>query len=119
MAKVLGVGGLFFKAADPKGLAAWYHRVLGIEVQGWGGAIFHHPDRGVVVWTPFAANTEYFAPSKADFMVNLIVDDLDGVLAKVRAEGVEILDHKSDDANGKFAWLIDPAGIKLELWQPA
>jgi catechol 2,3-dioxygenase-like lactoylglutathione lyase family enzyme len=116
MAKVLGVGGVFFKTADGKALAEWYARVLGFEVNNWGGATFPFPDKGMFVWSPFAADTTYFEPSPHPFMVNLIVDDLDAVLARAKAEGVEPL-GRQDESYGRFAWIVDPAGIKLELWQ--
>jgi predicted enzyme related to lactoylglutathione lyase len=117
MAKVLGVGGVFFKAEDPAGLQAWYARVLGFTLQDWGGAMFPHPALGAVTWSPFKADTDYFAPSTAPFMINFIVDDLDGVLAKAAAEGVEPT-GRQDEAYGRFAWLMDAAGLKIELWQP-
>ncbi len=119
MAKVLGLGGIFFKAQDPAAVGAWYARVLGFEVHDWGGVMFEHPKIGVTNWSPFAADTDYFQPSDAPFMVNFIVDDLDGVLAKAAAEGVEPTGRQDDEAMGRFAWLIDPAGVKIELWQPA
>ncbi len=117
MAKVLGIGGIFFKTEDPKALGEWYKRVLGFPVSAWGGAKFVNPAGGVTVWTPFKADTDHFAPSQQPFMINLIVDDLDGVLAHAKAEGVEPL-GRQEDAYGRFAWLLDPAGIKVELWQP-
>ncbi|MBC7667055.1 MAG: VOC family protein [Gemmatimonadaceae bacterium] len=117
MAKVLGLGGLFFKAEDPAAVRAWYARVLGFEVHDWG-ATFNHPKTGAVSWAPFAADTGYFEPSDASFMINFIVDDLDGVLARAAAEGVEPT-GRQDENLGRFAWLIDPAGVKIELWQPA
>jgi predicted enzyme related to lactoylglutathione lyase len=119
MAKVLGIGGVFFKAADPKAVAAWYARVLGLAVEDWGGAVFPPHARGQQVWTPFPADTDYFAPSDFPLMINLMVDDLDGVLAKAAGEGVEPLDRRDDAGYGRFAWLIDPAGVKVELWEPA
>jgi len=117
MARVLGVGGVFFKAADPAALGEWYGRVLGMEVQDWG-AMFPYPDRGYTVWSPFAADSGYFDPSPHAFMVNLVVDDLDGVLARAMTAGVEPLGRDDGDENGKFAWLLDPAGVKVELWEP-
>ena len=119
MAKVLGVGGVFFKADDPTGLQAWYARVLGFTPQAWGGVMFPHLATGVTTWSPFKADTDYFAPSTAPFMINFIVDDLDGVLAKAAAEGVEPTGRQDDETYGRFAWLIDPAGVKIELWQAA
>jgi catechol 2,3-dioxygenase-like lactoylglutathione lyase family enzyme len=119
MAKVLGIGGVFFKAADPAALGAWYARVLGLEVRDWGGVMFQPTGEAPQVWSPFAADTGYFAPSQHPFMINLMVDDLDGVLARAKAEGVEPLDRKDEGTMGQFAWLMDPGGLKVELWQPA
>jgi len=118
MAKVLGLGGVFFKAEDPAGLRAWYGRVLGLEVSEWG-AMFEHPRRGAVTWAPFEAATRYFEPSQAPFMINFIVDDLDGVLDRAAREGVEPTGRQADEGMGRFAWLIDPAGVKVELWEPS
>jgi predicted enzyme related to lactoylglutathione lyase len=119
MAKVLGIGGVFFKAEDPQGVRDWYARVLGFDVQDWGGVVWPHPAIGKGVWTVFEASSDHFAPSAAPFMVNYIVDDLDGVLAKARAEGAEpVGEPVSDDAYGRFGWLVDPAGVKIELWEP-
>jgi len=119
MAKVLGIGGVFFKAAEPKAVQDWYARVLGFDVHDWGGAIFPPPQKGYSVWSPFEAATDYFAPSTLPFMVNLMVDDLDGVLARAREAGVEPLKRDDNDPSGKFAWLLDPVGVKIELWEPA
>jgi len=117
MAKVLGLGGVFFKAADPAAVGAWYRRVLGLELEDWGGVAFPPLPHGVTVWSPFKAETDYMAPSTAPFMINFLVDDLDGVLERVRAEGVEVLKQDNDDPSGRFAWILDPAGVKIELWQ--
>lgn len=117
MARVLGIGGVFFKAVDPKALCEWYARVLGFDIAQWGGARFAHPQAGYTVWSPFKADTSYFDPSPYAFMINLIVDDLDGLLARAKAEGVEPL-GREEDAQGRFAWMLDPAGVKLELWEP-
>ena len=119
MARVLGVGGIFFKAADPKAVREWYARVLGFEVSAWGGVAFPHPTVGKVAWSVFDGDTEHFAPSAAPFMVNYIVDDIDGVLAKAKAEGAELVGEPlNDDTYGRFAWIMDPVGVKLELWEP-
>ena len=118
MAKVLGIGGVFFKADDGPSVSDWYRRVLGFEVAEWGGAAFRLPERGYQVWSPFAADTAYFDPSQRGFMVNFIVDDLEGVLARAAAEGVEPTGRDDADPNGRFAWLMDPAGTKIELWEP-
>ncbi|WP_425995986.1 VOC family protein [Caulobacter sp. DWR1-3-2b1] len=117
MAKVLGLGGIFFKAADPVAVREWYARVLGFEVHDWGGAMFDHPKIGGTNWSPFKADTTYFEPSTAAFMINFIVEDIDGVLTKASAEGVEPT-GRQDDEMGRFAWLIDPDGVKIELWEP-
>lgn len=118
MAKVLGVGGVFFKAQDPQAVRDWYARVLGFEISKWGGAKFAHPKAGSTNWSVFAADSDYYAPSDAPFMINYIVDDLDGLLAHAKAEGVEPVGAPTSDDYGKFAWLLDPAGVKIELWQP-
>lgn len=118
MTGVLGIGGIFFKAPDGDALRDWYRDVLGFEIEDWGGTQFKHPDRGFTVWGPFKADTAYFEPSTQPFMINLIVDDMDGVLAKAAEAGVEPLGRDDSDPNGRFAWLLDPAGIKVELWQP-
>ncbi len=122
MAKVLGLGGLFFKSRDTAALREWYNRVLGIEFADWGGVAFT-PDAAMAqpgaatIFSPFKADTEYFAPSDKDYMFNLMVDDLDGVLARCRAEGVEA-GEILDEFNGRFAHIIDPEGRKIELWEP-
>ena len=123
MAKVLGLGGLFFKSADPDATRAWYSRVLGIAFESWGGVVFE-PEAAAAqpgaatVFSPFKADSDYFAPSQAPFMINLMVDDLDAMLARCKAEGVEPLKVMPDEFNGKFAHIMDPDGRKLELWEP-
>jgi catechol 2,3-dioxygenase-like lactoylglutathione lyase family enzyme len=117
MAQVLGIGGIFFKADDKVAVEDWYRRVLGFDIQKWGGAMFKPTNRAYQVWTPFAGDTKHFEPSTHPFMVNLMVDDLDGVLEKAKAAGVEPLGREDGDY-GKFAWILDPAGVKLELWEP-
>ena len=124
MKRVTGIGGIFFKSTDPKALGAWYKKHLGIDVQEWGGAAFDwkgsdNPDGvGTTAWSLFAADTDHFAPSPAPFMINYRVDDLHALLAALRAEGVRV-DEKVDESEfGKFGWVIDPEGNKVELWQP-
>jgi predicted enzyme related to lactoylglutathione lyase len=121
MARITGVGGIFFKSPDPKALSAWYHDVLGLELSEWGGAMLRtdapgHPE--FVVWHPFAADTKYFEPSGGEFMVNFAVDDLDAMLARVEAKGVTVL-GRQEESYGRFAWIMDPDGTKIELWQAA
>jgi len=122
MARVLGVGGVFFKAKDPGMLTSWYHDVIGIELEAWGGVVFRpeamaaHPG-AATVFSPFADDTTYFEPSTRDFMINLAVDDLDGILASCAKHGVEA-DVLPDQPNGRFAHILDPEGTKIELWEP-
>jgi predicted enzyme related to lactoylglutathione lyase len=118
MGKVLGVGGVFFKAEDPKAVCDWYSRVLGFDMSQGSFTSWPHPADGYSVWSAFSASTDYFKPSDAPFMVNLVVEDLDGLLTQVRAAGVEPIGEDYADQTGKFAWLIDPAGVKVELWEP-
>ena len=125
MAKVTGVGGVFFKSkSDRKALAAWYQKHLGFDVADWGGAIFSWPndpgkDEGVTVWHVADAATKWFAPSEASFMINYRVDDLDALIEQLRADGVEIVGGPDTAENGKFAWILDLDGNKVELWEPA
>jgi catechol 2,3-dioxygenase-like lactoylglutathione lyase family enzyme len=118
---VTGVGGIFFRSKDPKALAAWYRDVLGVKVEPWGGAMLSYDAPGhpaVLVWTPFPQSTGYMAPSAREFMIDFAVDDLDALLVKLKAKGVEVLKRDDTDANGRFAWILDPDGTKIELWQP-
>jgi predicted enzyme related to lactoylglutathione lyase len=124
MKRVTGIGGVFFKSADPKRLAEWYQVHLGLNVEPWGGAAFQwaNPDNpggvGTTVWSPFKADTDHFAPSTGSFMINYRVDDLHALLAALRAEGCQVMDKVDDSEYGKFGWVIDPDGNKVELWQP-
>jgi predicted enzyme related to lactoylglutathione lyase len=123
MPKVLGLGGLFFKSADSAALQEWYGRVLGLSFESWGGIVFTpdvaaaHPG-AATVFSAFAADSDYFAPSDAAFMFNLMVDDLDGVLARCAEHGVAPLAPVLDEFNGSFAHIIDLEGRKIELWEP-
>jgi len=119
--RITGIGGVFFKAKDPKALAAWYRDVLGMPVQPWGGAALHYDAQNhptAAAWSAFAASSNYFAPSTAPFMVNYTVDDMDAIVARLKARNVEILKRDDSDDNGRFAWLVDPEGNKVELWEP-
>lgn len=117
MARITGLGGVFYKVEDPARTLAWYQETLGIG--GEWGAVFpfkaDSPD-GYSLHSPHKASTEYFDPSTAPFMVNLRVDDLDAFLDGLRARGVEILGSQNEDY-GKFAWILDCDGIKIELWE--
>lgn len=118
MAKVLGVGGVFFKAQDLKAVRDWYARVLGFDINAWGGVNWPEPAAHQGIWTVFEASSDYFAPSASPFMINFVVDDLDGVLARAKAEGAQLVGEPTNDDYGRFGWLMDPAGVKIELWQP-
>ena len=123
MARVTGIGGIFLKAKDPKALEAWYAEHLGIELAKWGGAVFQWSDEvpattGQTAWSLFPETSDHFGTSGQRAMVNYRVDDLDALLEKLAAANVSI-DPKRDDAPyGKFAWITDPEGNRLELWQP-
>ena len=124
MAKVTGIGGVFFKSqGDPKALAEWYQKHLGMPLEPWGGAVLRWPedqaeDRGLTVWHVAERESKWFSPSTSSFMINYRVDDMTGLLERLRANGVEILKGPDADENGKFAWVMDPDGNKVELWEP-
>ena len=116
MKRVTGIGGVFFKSADPKRLSEWYQRHLGIPVQPWGGAAFDGP--GTTAWNIFESGSNYFDPGKAQFMVNYRVDKLQPLLEALRAEGCQVDDKVDESEFGKFGWVVDPDGNKIELWEP-
>lgn len=122
--KVIGIGGIFFKTADPAQTREWYRKHLGLTGKG-GIAILPWRDRNdpqierMTVWRAFPTSTKYFDPGTSSFMVNYIVDDLDALLERLQKEGVKIDPKRQDDAFGKFAWIYDADGNKVELWQPA
>ncbi|NUN13732.1 MAG: VOC family protein [Myxococcales bacterium] len=124
MKRVTGIGGVFVKAKDPDALREWYRVHLGIPLETWGGAIFlwRGPDNpeggGTTVWNLFNADSDYFEPSRAPFMINYRVEDLHALLAALRSEGCQVMDKVDDSEFGKFGWVIDPEGNKIELWQP-
>lgn len=122
MQRVTGIGGIFFKSRNPQALGAWYRDHLGLDVTDWGGVVFQWggPDSspGVTIWSPFAADTNKMEPSTAPFMFNFRVADLDALLAALRAEGCNVMDASENSEFGKFGWVIDPDGNKVELWEP-
>jgi predicted enzyme related to lactoylglutathione lyase len=124
MKRVTGIGGIFFHARDPQALRAWYKTHLGIDVQAWGGTAFTWTDadgkpmNGTTVWSVAAATSDQFAPGKSSFMINYRVDDLTALLQALRDEGCQVLKKTDDSEYGKFGWVIDPEGNKVELWQP-
>jgi predicted enzyme related to lactoylglutathione lyase len=124
MKRVTGIGGVFFKARDPKALGEWYRTHLGFNVEDWGGVAFRWvtPDNptgtGTTIWNPFQEDTSYFAPSTARFMINFRVHDLQALLAALRAEGCDVDAKVEESEYGKFGWVQDPEGNRIELWQP-
>ncbi|MFH1177288.1 MAG: VOC family protein [Acidobacteriota bacterium] len=124
MQRVTGIGGIFFKASDAVALREWYRRHLGLDVQEWGGVTFrwHEPEtpetEGATVWSVFPASSGYFDPSTAPFMVNYRVADLAAVLEALRAEGCTVDERTETSEFGKFGWVMDPEGNRVELWEP-
>lgn len=124
MARITGIGGVFFKSkGDDKALAAWYQKHLGMPLEDFGGAILKWPDdkaedQGLTVWHLAEKSSEWFGPSNSNFMINYRVDNLGELLAQLRKAGVEILKGPEAHENGKFAWIMDPDGNKVELWEP-
>jgi predicted enzyme related to lactoylglutathione lyase len=124
MKRVTGIGGIFFKARDPVALRSWYHQHLGIDVLEWGGAAFTwadaqgNPTAGTTIWSIGDAAGDHYAPSTASFMVNYRVADLHALVAALKAEGCNVLEKIDESEYGKFAWVMDPEGNKVELWEP-
>ena len=118
---ITGLGGVFVKSKDPKALSAWYRDVLGVKIESWGGAMLRYDAPGhppMVVWSAFGEKSEQMAPSTREFMLNFAVDDMDAFLKRLTAKGVTVLKQDDSDPSGRFAWIIDPDGTKIELWQP-
>jgi len=118
---ITGIGGVFVKSKNPVALARWYKEVLGLDVASWGGAALAfdapgHPPK--VSWMAFPDGTDHMAPSTREFMINFAVDDMDAIIARLTAKGVPILKRDDADPFGRFAWIQDPDGTKVELWQP-
>lgn len=119
--RITGVGGIFFRSKDPKALMAWYRDVLGIRLEAWGGAAMRYDAPGhppVLILNAFDQATGYMDPSKREFMLNFAVDDLSAFLDRLKAKGITIVKRDDSDPSGKFAWIVDPDGTKIELWQP-
>lgn len=121
--RIIGIGGVFFKTASPKEMKQWYAQKLGLVDKG-GGVMLRWREDGnpskkqMTVWSLFPADTKYFGPGPAPFMINYIVDDLDALLERLKKEGVKIDPKRQDESYGRFAWIYDPEGNKIELWQP-
>lgn len=122
--KVTGIGGIFFFSDDPKETKEWYATNLGIEINDWGSCSFefrnvNNPEQiGSLQWTPFKKGSEYFAPSKKDFMINYRVQNIEGLISKLKENGVTILDEIASYDFGKFVHIMDTQGNKIELWEP-
>ena len=123
MAKVTGIGGVFFKSKDPKALTAWYAKNLGMTIEVWGGAVLRwNADKtaedGATAWGIEDSNTGKFSPSQSTFMINYRVDDLMGLIANLNKVGVKVLKEPESSEFGKFASIMDPDGNRVELWEP-
>jgi predicted enzyme related to lactoylglutathione lyase len=124
MKGVTGIGGIFFKAKDPVALRTWYKKHLGLDIQDWGGTAFSWTDSdgkptvGTTIWAVTDAGGDSFAPSTSSFMVNYRVADLHALMRELRTEACNVLDKTEDSEYGKFGWVIDPEGNKVELWEP-
>ena len=121
--RIVGIGGIFFKSANRDPMREWYSKHLGVADKGSGAMLpwRQHDDpqkEHVTVWSVFPATTTYFEPGQAPFMINYIVDDMDALLARLEREGVKIDPKRMDESYGRFAWIYDPDGNKIELWQP-
>lgn len=124
MGKAIGIGGAFFKSQDPKKLQAWYEEHLGLEPDEEGYIHFGWPKQAkadpnaYTLWGPFPSDTKYFGTGGQSFMINFVVNDLDGVLSQLRSKGVEVDDHIEEHSEGRFGWFVDPEGNRMELWEP-
>jgi predicted enzyme related to lactoylglutathione lyase len=124
MERVTGIGGIFFKADNPERLAAWYRKYLGLAQAEGGSSVFEwrekaDPERtGMTVWSPFPRDTRYFDPSRTPFMINYRVADLDAMLVQLRAAGVSVDERVEESEYGRFGWVMDPEGNRIELWEP-
>lgn len=124
MARVTGIGGVFFLSrGDGKALSAWYEKHLGMRMEDFGAAILEWEDdtaedKGATVWRVADRDSEWFGPSKSTFMINYRVDDLEAMIKQLTAAGIDILQGPEYHENGVFAWIMDPDGNKIELWEP-
>src|SRR5215208_5630368 len=122
MKRVTGVGGIFFKSSDPKAIQEWYQKYLGFKTTADNSVLFEwktaaDPQKpGYTVWSPFKESTSYFEPSQKDFMFNFRVDNLKALLDELKKEGVQVVGEMEEYDYGKFGWIMDPDGNKIELW---
>lgn len=118
MERVVGIGGVFFRSRDPEALRDWYAEHLGIPPAEFCGTVFVGSEGDATVWTPFSANTQYFAGDDQHVMLNFRVRDLEAMLTQLRAAGVEVEDEIMEEENGRFGWVRDLEGNRVELWEP-
>ncbi|MBL8511318.1 MAG: VOC family protein [Betaproteobacteria bacterium] len=122
--RVTGIGGIFFRVADPKASTAWYVQHLGLTPEAWGGSVFNwrsfdNPEqKATTVWSPFPRDTAYFGDSGQQYMINYRVENLDELLTQLQAEGVWIDEKRENSDYGRFAWIKDGDGNRIELWEP-
>lgn len=119
--RVTGIGGIFFKSEDPSAAKEWYNKHLGLNTDQWGCTFWWKDKEGndcSTQWSPMSENTEHFKPSKKQFMMNFRVENLEELLAALRNEGVEVVGEMQVAEEGKFGWILDPEGNKIELWEP-
>lgn len=119
--RVTGIGGVFFKTKDPKAVKDWYRDHLGFNTDQWGSTFWWKNDEGEkcsTQWSPFKEDTDYFEPSKKEFMMNFRVENLDELLKTLKEEGVQVMDKTESLEEGKFGWIVDLEGNKIELWEP-
>ena len=119
MGRVVGIGGLFIKSQQPDVMQAWYRDVLGLQMEDWGGAVLHRQAATPTyqIWSVFSSDTTYYEPSTSPFMLNLAVDDMLGMIAHIREHGSDVCGGPETNEHGMFAWILDPDGNKIELWQ--
>lgn len=123
MKRVTGLGGIFFKCEDPEKMKEWYRNHLGIESDQYGGKFVwrdhENPEKeAITAWSPFAKDSDYYAPSTKEYMFNYRVENLEGLLKVLKEEGVEVVGEMESYSYGKFGWIMDPEGRKIELWEP-
>ncbi|MEM6343269.1 MAG: VOC family protein [Bacteroidota bacterium] len=123
MKRVTGIGGIFFKCDDPKKMKSWYNTHLGIQTDQYGGVFrwksaTKEDQTCYTAWSPFSHKSTYFEPSKKEFMFNYRVDDLEALLAELKKEGITVVGEIETYPYGKFGWILDPEGNKIELWEP-
>lgn len=119
--RVTGIGGVFFKTKDPDAIKSWYREHLGFDTDQWGCTFWWKDKDGndcSTQWSPFKENTEHFKPSEKQFMMNYRVENLEELLKVLKAEGVQVFEEIQEAEEGKFGWIMDPEGNKIELWEP-